>query len=312
MPPKPTWGGPEGFGPGPDPVTLNEDPAYTGPAGMDATRHWNKEGVSVNFPSDQDDQYTHIDAMSDVSVPSPLSAISSTTPDFAQYQEQLASRDRDMPQQFQETDSDTSNPATPSSQSSQQPADTRGAAKGEYTCHICLKIYSQKQGVRRHQREKHNASLCMHCYSFEYGRPYRYKEHLRKYHPDVNIDKALADAARTYRETTMSSKRLSQRRVLPTTPQRGRQSRAGSHPLPPLAPTLPTLAVAKVPPVTPPRQRDGGPRMEAENPNGTGVKAGELRPLQQKMGVVFPGCVIHYRRRSRGFGVAKEAPPRLL
>jgi len=278
MPPKPTWGGPEGFGPGPDPVTL-KDPAYIGPAGMDATRHWNKEGVSMDFPSDQDNQYTPIDAMSDVSVPSPLSAISSTTPDFAQYQEQLASRDRDMPKQFQETDSDTSNPATPSSQSSQQPADTRGAAKCKYTCNICLKTYSQKQGVRRHQREKHNASLCMHCYSFEYGRPYRYKEHLRKHHPDVDIDKALADAARTYRETTMSSKRLSQRRVLPTTPQRGRQSRAGSHPLPPLAPTSPPLAVAKVPPVTPPRHRGGGPRMEAVNPNGTGVKAGELRPL---------------------------------
>ena len=31
----------------------------------------------------------------------------------------------------------------------------------------------------------------------------------------------------------------------------------------------------------------------------------------RRWGVEFPGCVIHYRRRSRGFGVAKEPPPRL-
>jgi hypothetical protein len=36
--------------------------------------------------------------------------------------------------------------------------------------------------------------LCTYCYAFEWGRPYRFKEHLEKEHPDVDLDAALGGA----------------------------------------------------------------------------------------------------------------------
>ena len=36
--------------------------------------------------------------------------------------------------------------------------------------------------------------------NFEWGRPYRLKEHLERWHPDVNIDVVLDEAMRTRRQ----------------------------------------------------------------------------------------------------------------
>ena len=68
-----------------------------------------------------------------------------------------------------------------------------------YTCNVCGKSYLRRSGMRRHQREDHEASLCMYGCDFEWGRPYRLKEHLERWHPDVNIDVVLGEAVRTRR-----------------------------------------------------------------------------------------------------------------
>jgi hypothetical protein len=80
-------------------------------------------------------------------------------------------------------------------------SDTRMNAMGRYLC-VCGRSYSQIQGLRRHQREKHEASLCLYCGVFEWSRRYRLKEHLMKQHPDVDIAAALAEVTRTRRRET--------------------------------------------------------------------------------------------------------------
>jgi len=53
--------------------------------------------------------------------------------------------------------------------------------------------------MRRHRREAHEASLCMYGCDFEWGRPYRLREHLERWHSDVDIDAVLDEATRTRR-----------------------------------------------------------------------------------------------------------------
>ena len=57
-----------------------------------------------------------------------------------------------------------------------------------YRCEICPKEYAQRQGVRRHQREKHEPNYCPHCPTFRWGRLYQFKEHLEKKHPEVDFE----------------------------------------------------------------------------------------------------------------------------
>jgi hypothetical protein len=80
-------------------------------------------------------------------------------------------------------------------------SDTRRNAMGRYLC-VCGKSYSQLQGLRRHRREKQEASLCLYCGVFEWSRRYRLREHLMKQHPDVDIAAALAEVTRTRRRAT--------------------------------------------------------------------------------------------------------------
>jgi len=73
---------------------------------------------------------------------------------------------------------------------------------GRYSCNLCGKRFSQPQGIKRHQRETHEARLCMYCRDFRWGRPYLLRGHLKKRHPDVNIDAALEEAMRMRRRAT--------------------------------------------------------------------------------------------------------------
>lgn len=227
----------------------------------------------MDTPLDPDSQHPHSRATSSDSVPSTLPVIPGVFADV-QYEEQQASLD--TPQQFQET---AKGRAAASSPSSRRAASVKGGAKRQYTCNICLKTYSQSQGVRRHQREVHKATLCTYCLSFEWGRPYRLREHLEKQHPEVDVDVALKEATRKRPKARRNPRSLPQQVSLPNPPH-GRQSRTESQTGCPLAPSLSLPAVAEPPPTTPTH----GVREDAEYAYGDDVKAESQCP-RQKMGV---------------------------
>lgn len=139
--------------------------------------------------------------------------------------------------------------AVASSQSCRRPNGIRGGLKGTYSCSICGKRYSQPQGVRRHQREMHEARLCIYCGDFEWGRPYRFREHLQKWHPDVDPDAALEEATGTRHKETMTMRHLPQEQVSSLPLECDQRSGAESR-LYPLTMSLP--AMMQLPPITQP------------------------------------------------------------
>ena len=73
----------------------------------------------------------------------------------------------------------------------EQPAIGR---RGRYQCGTCGEGFAQPQGVRRHHLEKHEPKSCPHCRTFKWARPYLFKTHLRKVHPDVDPEATTLDA----------------------------------------------------------------------------------------------------------------------
>ncbi|KAH9024147.1 hypothetical protein EDB85DRAFT_2150679 [Lactarius pseudohatsudake] len=58
----------------------------------------------------------------------------------------------------------------------------------KYWCQTCNAGFSQKQGLRRHDKDAHfSRLLCPHCEDFEWspGRKYIFKKHLEAKHPEV-------------------------------------------------------------------------------------------------------------------------------
>ena len=145
-----------------------------------------------------------------------------------------------------------SGPRVTSLQSCRRPSGLRGGLKGPYSCNICGKRYSQPQGVRRHQREMHGARLCNYCHDFEWGRPYRLREHLQKWHPDVDPIAALEEATGTRRhKETVTIRHLPQERVSSLTLGYDQRSGAGSQ-LHLLPVATPLSAMMQLPPITHP------------------------------------------------------------
>ena len=118
--------------------------------------------------------------------------------------------------------------------SSQWPSSTRRVPKGPYSCDICRKVYAQPQGVKRHQRETHSTNTCTYCGDFKWGRPYRFREHLKRRHPDVDPDVALDEASRIHRRATTTRRYLPQQRVSTHIPENnlgGRRAESKMRPL---------------------------------------------------------------------------------
>jgi len=175
---------------GPPLITSNDNPTYNDHGGVDTTSIFHQEGESVNVPLVQGHQYTQSDTTSSNSE----FPIPSCVPTTVQYQEH--GELRGLLQQLQKPGKGKG-PVVSSPQSSRQPVGTRQArhqAHKPYPCNVCRKKYAQSQGLLRHYREKHHPMLCGHCGAFEWGRPYLYKEHLQKEHPNVNPDTALREA----------------------------------------------------------------------------------------------------------------------
>lgn len=261
-----------------------------------AIRNWVNEDRTMDDPLDQDSPYTRSEATSCDSTPSTLPVFPWAPVDVRSEAQQAS---QDTPQQFQEKANGT--PAA-SSPSSRRAASVNGIAKRPYACDICGKTYSQPQGVRRHQRETHKATLCTYCHSFEWGRPYRLREHYKRQHPEVDIDSdvALKEANRKRPKARMNPKSLPQQ-VSFSNPPHDRQSLTGSQSDDPLALTLPLPTVAQLQPLTPTRRVRG----DAEYAYGGDVKAGSQRLRQKKMGMA-PSYGIQYRHHSRGFEVTKD------
>jgi hypothetical protein len=163
--------------------------------------------VSLNHDHRHTD--VHITS-SDVSAPSALSAISPGQT-VEQDKEQIASTG-ERPNQ-QKMGKKLSVKAL--SRSSLRPGEKRVAPQGRYSCGICKLDYTQPQGLKRHQREKHNSSLCMYCCEFAWGRPYLFREHLVKRHPGIDPNVAIIKATRTRQSPTIRRYLPQQRASIP-------------------------------------------------------------------------------------------------
>lgn len=89
-------------------------------------------------------------------------------------------------------------------------AGMRIVPKRLYSCDTCGKKYSQPQGVSRHRHAVHeNPHSCLRC-DFEWCRPYQYRIHLKKWHPDVDPDNVLGKSAGSRCRSTIIGRDLPQ------------------------------------------------------------------------------------------------------
>jgi hypothetical protein len=132
----------------------------------------------------------------------------------------------------------------------------RGVPNGRYRCTICGLGYAQAQGLTRHHRETHEASLCTRCNDFKWGRPYRYKEHLKKRHPDIDPNVALEEATKTRRRTVFNTKGSPRQRASPSTAIHDRWGRVETGLNPSLPPPGTVVGIA---PISPPSMSDYDP-----------------------------------------------------
>jgi hypothetical protein len=88
------------------------------------------------------------------------------------------------------------------SRSSRQSGGMREVLERPYPCKACGERYAQPQGVNRHYRAKHDPSSCIYC-GAKWSRPYQYRDHIEKLHPDVDPDLVLGKAAGSRRKATV-------------------------------------------------------------------------------------------------------------
>ena len=121
----------------------------------------------------------------------------------------------------------------------------REATKRRFMCKACGTSYAQQQGLNRHNGKKHNPNLCK-CCKFEWIRPYEYRAHLEKCHPDENPDEVLGKPAKSHRRTAAFVGRRPQHDLPPISGYDG-QGHSENRLYPP--------AVAKSSTITPPQHR---------------------------------------------------------
>ena len=208
---------------------------------MDTTCDWRQECVTTNGLSESL-RYAPVYTVFSSSTTSALPK-TSYPPTAVQYQARNASQDRPQAYQFEKRGEATTE-APSQSRSIRRPASMRRVPKcSSYSCNICRKVYAQPQGVTRHHRETHSTNICTYCGDFEWGRPYRFKAHLKKRHPEVDPDAALNEATRIHRGTTSMKIYPPRQRDLAATAVYDRRSLRSESQIPL---TLDPYAVAKV------------------------------------------------------------------
>jgi hypothetical protein len=88
------------------------------------------------------------------------------------------------------------------SRSPRQSAGMRKVVERPYLCKACGERYAQPQGLNRHYRARHDPSSCIYC-GVKWSRPYQYRGHIEKQHPDVDPDLVLGKAAGSRRKATI-------------------------------------------------------------------------------------------------------------
>ena len=122
-----------------------------------------------------------------------------------------------------------------------RPAGMRKVYERPFSCDICGKRYTQRQGVSRHSQAVHrNSHSCFGC-DFKWSRPYQYRIHLERWHPDVDPDRVLGKSAGSRRRSTIIGRDLPQHFPLHVI-----ESDQRSHSEPWQRPTLPLPAAANV------------------------------------------------------------------
>ena len=178
---------------------LDENPTL---GDVDATHSLRMDRVSMHASLD----WGPDDSTRDPTVSSTFPRRISRTPTVVQNEEQSASRYQ--PQELEK----------------------RSAAASSYSCNICSKVYAQPQGVRRHHREVHQVNICTYC-DFKWGRPYQFRKHLKKKHPNVDPDdvrRVLGGLTGSHRKATTIPKYSPQQHVSPPSPEHDRRDRAES------------------------------------------------------------------------------------
>jgi hypothetical protein len=72
----------------------------------------------------------------------------------------------------------------------------------KYRCHSCDTAFSQKQGLNRHNKDKHSQrNFCPYCSDFEWssGRYYLFKMHLETKHPGAALPRTRRGSGRDLR-----------------------------------------------------------------------------------------------------------------
>jgi hypothetical protein len=183
-------------------------------------------GISnANF-SNNTHSFPHVDTASNFPVPLILPDTSHTPP-RVESRERRESQDR--PHQYQQS---RKKGEVQSLHWSRRPADIHKARIPQFSCDDCGAKYVQQQGLNRHHREKHKPSLCMYC-DVEWGRPYEYRDHLEKHHPDVDPDMVLGKAAGSRRRSACFVTRHRPQQVSLPTIEHGRRGHSGIRRYPP-------------------------------------------------------------------------------
>ncbi|KAI0274358.1 hypothetical protein BGY98DRAFT_74378 [Russula aff. rugulosa BPL654] len=115
----------------------------------------------------------------------------------------------------------------------------------QFPCDDCGAKYVQQQGLNRHRREKHEPNLCKYC-GAKWARPYEYRDHLEKHHPNVDRDMELGKVAGSRRRSAVFVGPRLQQVSLPTI-EHSRRGHSGIRPYPP-AVVKPSSSTATLPP----------------------------------------------------------------
>jgi hypothetical protein len=212
----------------------------------------------MSVPRNQGYDFTRVHKTFDTSVPSALLRISET-PTVVQNQQDSP---HNLPQHFQ-----------------MRKARVHYPPRRQHLCNICGKEYAQRQGLTRHHRAKHEASLCIYCREFKSGRPYLrlLREHLERHHPDVDPNAAVEVVKRNGRRATYLARGLA---ASPLTTEHDRRIRAEFQLHPPI-PSPP--AVNKRPSISLPASAlplACGAKFESTEPTIMKSKHGNDRQLE--------------------------------
>ena len=134
---------------------------------------------------------------------------------------------------------------------SRRSADFHIARIPQFFCDNCDADFVQKQGLNRHREHKHRdeydePSLCIRC-DFKCTRPYEYRAHLEKRHPEVDANLILGKVAGSRRRTAYFARYPSQQVLLPTI-DHGRWGDSGIRRYPPtvVKPSIPALPLPDI------------------------------------------------------------------